>query len=181
MIGEIYALCYVTYCALQQIEIYPVDNVIHLSNNQSLINNFSTHAVFWRVCFYRFVLFRHRFFFGSTMAQIMNLQKRPWLPSIVIFEKLKPLAEYTKFFGKSQSSYKHLTLRKIKENVNEKIRHLVVLHINEMHVLSYFLWTKRNNPRGFFSGLVRIFWQHLWSISWEWLCLFSRRSFERTV
>ena len=46
LIGEIHALCYITYCALQQIEIYPVDSVIHLSNNQSLINNFSTHAVF---------------------------------------------------------------------------------------------------------------------------------------
>ena len=46
LIGEIHALCYITYCALQQIEIYPVDGVIHLSNNQSLINNFSTHAVF---------------------------------------------------------------------------------------------------------------------------------------
>ena len=41
---------------------------------------------------------------------------------------------YKEFFGKSQSSYKHLTLRNIKENVNEKMRHLVVLHVNEMHV-----------------------------------------------
>ena len=135
LIWEIHALCYITYCALQQIEIYPVDSVIHLSNNRSLINNFSTHAVFWRVCFYGFFLFCHWFFFWSTMAQIMNLQKRPWLPSIVIFEKLKPLAEDTKnFLEKVKVLTSTSLLEKLKRNVNEKMRHLVVLHVNEMHV-----------------------------------------------
>ena len=70
LIGEIHALCYITYCALQQIEIYPVDSVIHLSNNQSLINNFQPMQSFDEFVFMvffcfavGFFLFCHWFFF----------------------------------------------------------------------------------------------------------------------
>ena len=134
-IREIHALCYITYCALQQIEIYPVDSVIHLSNNRSLINNFSTHAVFWRVCFYGFFLFCHWFFFWKHNGTDNESSKTSMITFYCDFWKAKTFGRrYKEFFGKSQSSYKHLTLRKIKENVNEKMRHLVVLHVNEMHV-----------------------------------------------
>ena len=164
LIREIHALCYITYCALQQIEIYPVDSVIYLSNNQSLINNFSTHAVFWRVCFYGFFLFCHWFFFVLPLVFFVlplvffcfaigfflfchwfffwkhngtdnESSKTSMITFYCDFWKAKTFGRrYKEFFGKSQSSHKHLTLRKIKENVNEKMRHLMVLHVNEMHV-----------------------------------------------
>ena len=135
LIREIHALCYITYCALQQIEIYPVDSVIHLSNNQSLINNFSTHAVFWQVCFYRFFCFAIVFFFWKHNGTDNESSKTSMITFYCDFWKAKTFdRRYKEFFGKSQSSYKHLTLRKIKKNVNEKMRHLVVLHVNEMHV-----------------------------------------------
>ena len=82
-----------------------------------------------------FFCFAIGFFFWKHNGTDNESLKTSMITFYCDFWKAKTFGRrYKKFFRKSQSPYKHLTLRKIKKNVNEKMRHLVVLHVNEMHV-----------------------------------------------